>query len=436
MLIHVIGGGLAGCEAAYALARQGISVIIWEMRPNMSTPAHQSGDLAELVCSNSLKSEQPDTAQGLLKMEMRILGSLLLPLADATRVPAGSALAVDRVRFSRLLTRTIEDHPLITVKRQEMRSIPDHPCIIATGPLTSEAMTHSLQEISGEENLYFYDAVAPTVTRASLDESVVFKGARYGKGNADYYNCPMNKEEYQAFYQALLAADALEPSRIDKGMIFEGCMPIEFMAARGVDTMRFGPMRPVGLTPPHGEQRPYAVVQLRQEDREGQLWGLVGFQTRLRWSEQDRVFRLIPGMKKAEFVRYGVMHRNTYINSPRLLDVSLQFKSRPGIFLAGQLTGVEGYMESAASGIWAGLSAARYLQGKPPLSLPETTMLGALIHHITTADPGKFQPMNANFGILPPLATAIKDKKQRNMSYATRSLQELREFSELLQKPL
>lgn len=436
MLIHVIGGGLAGCEAAYALARQGISVIIWEMRPNMSTPAHQSGDLAELVCSNSLKSEQPDTAQGLLKMEMRILGSLLLPLADATRVPAGSALAVDRVRFSRLLTQTIAEHPLITVKRQEMRSIPDHPCIIATGPLTSEAMTHSLQEISGEENLYFYDAVAPTVTRASLDESVVFKGARYGKGNADYYNCPMNKEEYQAFYQALLAADALEPSRIDKGMIFEGCMPIEFMAARGVDTMRFGPMRPVGLTPPHGEQRPYAVVQLRQEDREGQLWGLVGFQTRLRWSEQDRVFRLIPGMKKAEFVRYGVMHRNTYINSPRLLDVSLQFKSRPGIFLAGQLTGVEGYMESAASGIWAGLSAARYLQGKPPLSLPETTMLGALIHHITTADPGKFQPMNANFGILPPLATAIKDKKQRNMSYATRSLQELREFSELLQKPL
>jgi methylenetetrahydrofolate--tRNA-(uracil-5-)-methyltransferase len=436
MLIHVIGGGLAGCEAAYALARQGISVIIWEMRPNMSTPAHQSGDLAELVCSNSLKSEQPDTAQGLLKMEMRILGSLLLPLADATRVPAGSALAVDRVRFSRLLTQTIAEHPLITVKRQEMRSIPDHPCIIATGPLTSEAMTHSLQEISGEENLYFYDAVAPTVTRASLDESVVFKGARYGKGNADYYNCPMNKEEYQAFYQALLAADALEPSRIDKGMIFEGCMPIEFMAARGVDTMRFGPMRPVGLTPPHGEQRPYAVVQLRQEDREGQLWGLVGFQTRLRWSEQDRVFRLIPGMKKAEFVRYGVMHRNTYINSPRLLDASLQFKSRPGIFLAGQLTGVEGYMESAASGIWAGLSAARYLQGKPPLSLPETTMLGALIHHITTADPGKFQPMNANFGILPPLPTAIKDKKQRNMSYATRSLQELREFSELLQKPL
>lgn len=436
MLIHVIGGGLAGCEAAYALARQGISVIIWEMRPNMSTPAHKSGDLAELVCSNSLKSEQPDTAQGLLKMEMRILGSLLLPLADATRVPAGSALAVDRVRFSRLLTQTIAEHPLITVKRQEMRSIPDHPCIIATGPLTSEAMTHSLQEISGEENLYFYDAVAPTVTRASLDESVVFKGARYGKGNADYYNCPMNKEEYQAFYQALLAADALEPSRIDKGMIFEGCMPIEFMAARGVDTMRFGPMRPVGLTPPHGEQRPYAVVQLRQEDREGQLWGLVGFQTRLRWSEQDRVFRLIPGMKKAEFVRYGVMHRNTYINSPRLLDASLQFKSRPGIFLAGQLTGVEGYMESAASGIWAGLSAARYLQGKPPLSLPETTMLGALIHHITTADPGKFQPMNANFGILPPLPTAIKDKKQRNMSYATRSLQELREFSELLQKPL
>lgn len=432
MQINVIGGGLAGCEAAYALARQGISVTIWEMRPKMSTPAHQSGDLAELVCSNSLKSEQPDTAQGLLKMEMRILGSLLLPGAEATRVPAGSALAVDRVKFSRLLTRTIEDHPLITVKRQEMRSIPDHPCIIATGPLTSEAMTRSLQEISGEEHLYFYDAVAPTVTRASLDERVVFKGSRYGKGSADYYNCPMNKEEYQTFYQALVAADALEPNRVDRGMIFEGCMPIEFMAARGVDTMRFGPMRPVGLTPPQGGQRPYAVVQLRQEDQEGGLWGLVGFQTRLRWGEQERVFRLIPGLKKAEFVRYGVMHRNTYINSPLLLDASLQFKSRPGLFLAGQITGVEGYMESAASGIWAGLCAARYLQGKAPLSLPKTTMLGALIHHITTAALGKFQPMNANFGILPTLPAAIKDKKIRNMSYASRSLRELREFSELL----
>lgn len=436
MQVQVIGGGLAGCEAAYALARQGIPVVIWEMRPKKQTPAHQSGDLAELVCSNSLKSEQPETAQGLLKMEMRLLDSLLLPLADATRVPAGSALAVDRVRFGRLIGQMIAEHPLITVKRQEVCHIPDGPCIIATGPLTSEAMASSLQKISGEQNLFFYDAIAPTVTRDSLDESIAFKGSRYGKGGDDYYNCPMNKEQYQVFYQALLNADAIEPGRIDQGLIFQGCMPIESMAAKGQDTMRFGPLRPVGLTPSDGGTRPYAVVQLRQEDREGQLWGLVGFQTRLRWPEQDRVLRLIPGLAKAEFVRYGSMHRNTYINSPRLLDASLQFVSRPGLFMAGQITGVEGYMESAASGIWAGLSMARYLQGHPPLRLPRTTMLGALIHHISTADPAKFQPMNANFGILDPLPAAIRGKKERNLAYTARSMGELREFSELLSKPL
>ncbi|MGI6468805.1 MAG: methylenetetrahydrofolate--tRNA-(uracil(54)-C(5))-methyltransferase (FADH(2)-oxidizing) TrmFO [Syntrophomonadaceae bacterium] len=432
MQIDVIGGGLAGCEAAYALARQGIAVTIWEMRPDKQTPVHQSGDLAELVCSNSLKSEQPDTAQGLLKMEMRILGSLLLDCAEMVRVPAGSALAVDRVKFSRLVTERIRQHPLISVRREEAGSIPAHPCIIATGPLTSEAMALALQEISGEENLYFYDAVAPTVTRASLDEQRVFKASRYGKGSADYYNCPMNKEEYLAFYQALLEADALEPHAADQGMVFESCMPIEFMARRGVDTLRFGPMRPVGLADPEGGPPPYAVVQLRQEDQEGNLWGLVGFQTRLRWGEQERVFRLIPGLKNAEFVRYGVMHRNTYINSPRCLNGDLQFKSRPGLFLAGQLTGVEGYMESAASGIWAGISMARYLQGKEPLTLPRTTMLGALIHHITTVSPGKFQPMNANYGLLPDMPQRIKDKKRRNQAYMTRSLYDLRKFSELL----
>ena len=436
MRIDVIGGGLAGCEAAYALARQGIPVAIWEMRPGLKTPVHQSGDLAELVCSNSLKSEQPDTAQGLLKKEMRILGSLLLPCAEAARVPAGSALAVDRTKFSRLVSEKIAAHPLITVERQEMRSIPERPCIIATGPLTSEAMADALQKISGEENLYFYDAVAPTVTRASLDESIVFKASRYGKGSADYYNCPMNKEEYLTFYRELVAADALEPHAADRGMVFEGCMPIEFIAHRGVDTLRFGPMRPVGLNSPAGGPRPYAVVQLRQEDEEGNLWGLVGFQTRLRWGEQERVLRLIPGLKRAEFVRYGVMHRNTYINSPRCLSAGLQFTSRPGLFLAGQLTGVEGYMESAASGIWAGLSLGRRLQGKAALTLPQTTMLGALIHHITTDNPGKFQPMNANFGILPGLPEVIKDKKQRNLAYMTRSLQDLHEFSELLQNTL
>jgi len=434
--IDVIGGGLAGCEAAYALAQQGIPVTIWEMRPNKQTPVHQSGDLAELVCSNSLKSEQPDTAQGLLKREMRILGSLLLDCADMVRVPAGSALAVDRAKFSRLVTEKILQHPLITVRTQEMCSIPERPCIIATGPLTSAAMAKALQEISGEENLYFYDAVAPTVTRASLDKEKIFKASRYGKGSADYYNCPMNKEEYLAFYQELLAADALEPHAADQGMVFEGCMPIEFIARRGVDTLRFGPMRPVGLNAPEGGSRPYAVVQLRQEDQDGNLWGLVGFQTRLRWGEQERVFRLIPGLENAEFVRYGVMHRNTYINSPRCLNADMQFKSCPGLFLAGQLTGVEGYMESAASGIWAGLSMARYLQGKEALMLPRTTMLGALIHHITTETPGKFQPMNANYGILPSLPEKIKDKKRRNLAYMTRSLDDLRKFSELLHNAL
>ncbi len=436
MHADIIGGGLAGCEAAYALARQGIRVTIWEMRPDKQTPVHQGGDLAELVCSNSLKSEHSDTAQGLLKAEMTILGSLLLPCAQATRVPAGSALAVDRSRFSRMVTEQIEAHPLITVRREEITTIPQAPCIICTGPLTSAPLAKALQEISGAENLYFYDAVAPTVTRVSLDESIVYKASRYGKGSADYYNCPMTREEYLCFYEQLVAADALEPHAADREMVFEGCMPIEFIAQRGVDTLRFGPMRPVGLSPVEGGPRPYAVVQLRQEDKEGQLWGLVGFQTRLRWGEQDRVLRLIPGLKNAEFVRYGVMHRNTYINSPRCLSPDLQFTTRPGLFIAGQLTGVEGYMESAASGLWAGLCLARWMQGKKPLELPETTMLGALIKHISSAANAKFQPMNANFGLLPALPGKIKDKKQRNLAYMTRSLKHMHEFSELLQNTL
>lgn len=436
MHADVIGGGLAGCEAAYALARQGIHVTIWEMRPIKQTPVHQSGDLAELVCSNSLKSEHSDTAQGLLKAEMSILGSLLLPCAADTRVPAGSALAVDRTRFSRVVTERIEAHPLIKVERREIDEIPDRPSIVCTGPLTSGPMALALQKLSGEENLYFYDAVAPTVTRSSLNESIVYKASRYGKGSADYYNCPMNKEEYLAFYKELVEADALEAHEVDRGMVFEGCMPIEFIAGRGVDTLRFGPMRPVGLSPVEDGPRPYAVVQLRQEDNEGQLWGLVGFQTRLRWGEQDRVLRMIPGLEQAEFVRYGVMHRNTYINSPCCLNADLQFAARPGLFVAGQITGVEGYMESAASGIWAGLSLGRLLRGQKPLKLPETTMLGALINHITSSTMGKFQPMNANFGILPALPNKIKDKKQRNLAYMTRSLTDLHEFSELLQNTL
>lgn len=436
MHADIIGGGLAGCEAAYALARQGIHATIWEMRPLKQTPVHQGGDLAELVCSNSLKSEHSDTAQGLLKAEMRILGSLLLPCAEATRVPAGSALAVDRSRFSQMVTKQIEAHPLITVRREEIITIPQSPCIICTGPLTSGPMAAAIQEVSGTDNLYFYDAVSPTITRASLDESIVYKASRYGKGSADYYNCPLTREEYLAFYEQLVAADALEPHAADKELLFEGCMPIEFMARRGVDTLRFGPMRPVGLSRSEGGPRPYAVAQLRQEDQEGQLWGLVGFQTRLRWREQDRVLRLIPGLKNAEFVRYGVMHRNSYINSPACLGPDLRFKSRPGLFAAGQLTGVEGYMESAASGIWAGLSLARDMKSQKPLQLPETTLLGALIKHITSCAINKFQPMNANFGILPALPAIIKDKKNRYSAYTTRALNDLHEFSELLQNTL
>ncbi|KUG03580.1 trna:m(5)u-54 mtase gid [hydrocarbon metagenome] len=430
--VNIIGGGLAGSEAAYFIARRGYQVRLYEMRPVKNTPVHQTGDLAELVCSNSLKSELEDTAQGLLKQEMRLLGSLLLSCADEVRVPAGSALAVDRKLFSEMVTERINSMANIEIIREEVTEIPAQGiAIIATGPLTSDALAKKLQDLSGKENLYFYDAVAPSITFESIDLDKVFKASRYGKGTDDYYNCPMNREEYDLFYSKLVEADTFQGHSIDKQMVFDGCMPIEVMAGRGIDTMRYGPMRPVGLKAPGSQEQHYAVVQLRQEDKDGQVFGLVGFQTRLKWREQQEVFRLIPGLEKAEFVRYGVMHRNTYINSPLVLQPTLQFKTMPGLLLAGQITGVEGYMESAATGLIAGLNALRILQQEEPVVPSRFTMIGALLDFISNSESKSFQPINANFGILPPLETRIKDKKARYKSYVGRSVREMRKFSEL-----
>lgn len=420
--VHIIGGGLAGAEAAYRIGQSGINVKLWEMRPGQPTPVHKSGNLAELVCSNSLKSELIDTAQGLLKDEMRRMGSLLLQCAEQTRVPAGAALAVDPQLFSAMVTDMVESRPEIEIIREEVTRLPhNEPVIIASGPLTSENLFKELTSLSGEENLYFYDAVAPSVTLSSLDQNKIFKLSRYGKGTDDYYNCPMNREEYETFYHNLVAADENEGHSIDKRLFFNGCMPVEVMGRRGIDTLRFGPMRPVGLIDPRTGQRAWAVVQLRQENREGTVYGMVGFQTRLKWGEQVRVFRLIPGLESAEFVRYGVMHRNTYINSPRLLEPTLQFKKNPNLFFAGQITGVEGYMESAATGILAGINMVRMLRQQELLVLNNCTMLGALINFITQTNPEEFQPINANFGILPELAQPIRDKKRRYEEYVKRS---------------
>ena len=426
--VTVVGGGLAGCEAAYRIAESGVAVKLYEMRPGKMTPAHRTGYLAELVCSNSLKSEDPTTAQGLLKEEMRLLGSLLLKCAEECRVPAGSALAVERDLFAAKVTEMIRAHPLIHVEETEIRSFPqDGIAIIATGPLTSDSLAESIRQITGQDNLYFYDAVAPIVTAESLDYSKIFRGSRYGKGGDDYLNCPMTEEEYREFYRALVEADIHEGHPVDRGPFFEGCMPVEVIARRGEEALCYGPMRPVGLAGKDGK-RIHAVVQLRQEDQQGTLYSLVGFQTRLRFKEQERVFKMIPGLEKAEFVRYGVMHRNTYINSPRLLEPTLAFKYRKGIFFAGQITGCEGYMESAATGILAGINAVRLATGKPLLVLPRTTLIGALCHYLATASGERFQPMNANFGLLPPLPKKIKNRKERYSAYRERSLADLQEL--------
>ena len=421
--VLVIGGGLAGVEAAWAIANQGIPVTIAEMKPLKHSPAHKTDLLAELVCSNSLKAERIGSAAGLLKAEMELLGSVCIPCAKEARVPAGGALAVDRDKFSKAVTERIQSHPLIQVECREVTEIPEGRVIVAAGPLASDALAQDIEKLC-KGSLSFYDAAAPIVTDESIDKSAAFSQSRYDRGGEDdYLNCPMNQEEYEAFYDALVHAEVAELHSFDKRKgVYEGCMPIEIMASRGADTMRFGPLKPVGLRDPRTGHRPWAVLQLRREDAAGSMYNLVGFQTNLKFSEQKRVFSMIPALKNAEFVRYGVMHRNTFINSPKLLNKDFSFREREDLYFAGQITGVEGYMESAASGILAGIHMARKIKGEAPFHLPNITMLGALSDYISNPDIKDFQPMGANFGILPPLNEKIRDKKLRYEALAQRSL--------------
>ena len=426
-VITVVGGGLAGSEAAWQAAERGVRVTLCEMRPHRMTPAHVSDRLAELVCSNSLGSDLPDRAAGLLKVELRYLNSLVLACADGARVPAGGALAVDRELFAAEVTRRIEAHPHIRLVREEVTAIPESPAVIATGPLTSDTLAESIAALTGQEHLYFYDALAPIVAADSIDVAAAFRASRYGRGDADYINCPMTEEEYERFVEALVAAERIPLHEFEQedARFFEGCLAVEVMAARGRDTLAFGPLRPVGLTDPRTGKRPYAVVQLRQDNLAGTLYNLVGFQTNLRYGEQERVFRLIPGLEQAEFVRYGQMHRNTFINAPLLLEPTMGFQNRPGLFFAGQITGVEGYVGSVGSGWVAGVNAARFVLGQQPLALPRTTMLGALCHYVSHAEPDAFQPMKANFGLLPPLSPPVRNKRKRYHAYAERALADL-----------
>ena len=423
----VVGGGLAGSEAAWQAAERGIHVTLCEMRPVKMTPAHVTDRLAELVCSNSLGSDLADRAPGLLKAELRLLGSLVLEAAQSTAVPAGGALAVDRELFAGTVTERIENHPRITLQRQEVTRVPDAPTIIATGPLTSPALSADIARLTGQDYLYFYDAMAPIVVADSIDMSIAFKGSRYGRGElgeGDYINCPLNETQYHAFVDALTSAETA-PLRQFEGEdphFFEGCLPVEEMARRGRKALAFGPLRPIGLTNPHSGQRPFAVVQLRQDNLTATLYNIVGFQTNLRWGEQDRVLRMIPGLAQAEFVRYGQMHRNTFINSPTLLRPTMQFRGRADLFFAGQIAGVEGYIGNTATGWVAGVNAARLLRGMEPVVLPQETMMGALCHYVTHAEPGGFQPMKANFGLMPPLSPPVRRKRERYRAYAERSL--------------
>ncbi|GAA4871506.1 FADH(2)-oxidizing methylenetetrahydrofolate--tRNA-(uracil(54)-C(5))-methyltra nsferase TrmFO [Paenibacillus vulneris] len=428
--VTVIGAGLAGSEAAWQIASQGVPVILYEMRPVRKTPAHISDQFAELVCSNSLRANGLTNAVGVLKEEMRILNSLILRCADKHAVPAGGALAVDREGFSAEVTSILRSHPLIEVRNEELQELPDGITVVATGPLTSPSLSAHLQALMGEEYLYFYDAAAPIVEKDSIDMSKVYLASRYDKGEAAYLNCPMTEEEFNTFYDALISAEVAPIKEFEKEIYFEGCMPIEVMAKRGKQTALYGPMKPVGLVNPHTNELPYAVVQLRQDNAAGTLYNLVGFQTHLKWGEQKRVFSLIPGLENAEFVRYGVMHRNTFINSPKLLKPTYQFKKRDNLFFAGQMTGVEGYVESAASGLIAGMNAARFALGLDCLVLPADTTLGSMAHYITTADFKHFQPMNANFGLLPPLDVKIKVKKERYEKIALRAIEKIQNFSQ------
>ncbi|AJY68836.1 methylenetetrahydrofolate--tRNA-(uracil(54)-C(5))-methyltransferase (FADH(2)-oxidizing) TrmFO [Geobacter sulfurreducens] len=423
--VTIIGGGLAGCEAAWQIAGRGVRVVLREMKPQRYSPAHHLSGLAELVCSNSLRGESLENAVGLLKEELRRAGSLIMAAADATRVPAGGALAVDRELFSSYVTERIEGHPLIELVREEVTELPaEGVLVIASGPLTSDALAERLKQITGD-SLYFYDAIAPIVAADSLDSDKVFRASRYGKGDGDdYLNCPLSEEEYERFVDAVLAAEKVPARDFEKVVHFEGCMPVEEMAERGRETLRFGPLKPVGLTDPRTGREPHAVVQLRAENREGTLFNLVGFQTKLTWPEQRRVFRMIPGLESAEFVRLGSMHRNTFINAPTLLEPTFRLKGDPRTFFAGQITGVEGYVESAGSGFLAGINSARLVRGEEPAVPPPVTALGALVAHITTAPARHFQPMNVNYGLFPPLEGKVK-KKDRRGRLAERALAEL-----------
>jgi methylenetetrahydrofolate--tRNA-(uracil-5-)-methyltransferase len=424
--IVIIGGGLAGSEAAWQAANRGAKVTLYEMRPKEMTQAHKTGGLAELVCSNSLGSADLLNAPGILKEEMRCLNSLIIRVADEVRIPAGSALAVDREQFSFKITQALEGHPNIRVLHEEVTEIPTEClCILATGPLTSDKLSQAIAQLTHTKHLYFYDAISPIVDADSIDMDVVFLASRYDKGGSDYLNCPMDEPAYNAFYDALLAAEKVQPKEFERTSYFEGCIPIEVMAERGRQTMQFGPLKPVGLENPKTGARPYAVVQLRTENAHRSCYNLVGFQTKLTYGEQKRVFRMIPGLERAEFLRYGSLHRNTFINSPQLLRDTLQFKARGTLFFAGQLVGVEGYTDSAAMGGLAGINAARGLAGLPLVTPPPTTAHGCLVSHITTTDPRHFQPMNTNFGLFPPLATPTRDKERKRRLIGQRAIEDL-----------
>ncbi len=429
--ISIIGAGLAGSEAAWQAAQRGAEVTLYEMRPEKQTPAHKTGGFAELVCSNSLRGAGLENAVGVLKEEMRRLGSLIMAAADATRVPAGGALAVDRHGFSDYITQRIEAHPQIHVVRTEVQKVPlseDMVTIVASGPLTEGALADDIARRTGGDSLYFYDAAAPIVSLESVDMTKAYRASRYGKGEAAYINCPMTETEYRAFYAALVTAEKAPTHGFEKEKFFEGCMPVEVMAARGEDTLLYGPLKPVGLEHPVTGVRPFAVVQLRQDNAEGTLYNIVGFQTHLKWPEQRRVFGMIPGLEHAEFLRYGVMHRNTFLNAPRHLLPTYQLRGEERLLFAGQMTGVEGYVESASSGLVAGINAARLARGEAPLVFPVTTCHGALAHYITTGEADHFQPMNVNFGLLPPLPQRIRKKREKKQRLAERALADIETF--------
>jgi methylenetetrahydrofolate--tRNA-(uracil-5-)-methyltransferase len=427
-IVNVIGAGLAGSEAAWQIAKRGVNVRLYEMRPVKQTPAHHTDKFAELVCSNSLRANSLTNAVGVIKEEMRKLDSVIIDAADKASVPAGGALAVDRHEFAGTVTENVRNHPLVEVINEEVTEIPEGITIIATGPLTSPALAEKIRKLTGEEYLYFYDAAAPIVERDSIDMDKVYLKSRYDKGEAAYLNCPMTEEEFRRFHTALVEAEVVPLKEFEKEIYFEGCMPVEVMAARGDKTLTFGPMKPVGLEDPKTGKRPYAVVQLRQDDAAGTLYNIVGFQTHLKWGAQKEILRMIPGLENVEIVRYGVMHRNTFINSPNVLKPTYQLKADPNIFFAGQMTGVEGYVESAGSGLLAGINAAKLALGEEPIILPAETALGSMARYITEADSKNFQPMNINFGLFPDLGERIRSKQERAERHANRALESIQNY--------